>query len=113
MTVRDGEMVCVELVASDRDRGFQVVLFLGSIRYDALKRVYDSRVSKKTLLNIPKSFFADTFFIQASLGSKMAQKMTFGFFGGSSQRVEYVRLRGPHDKGHAEIAVSKPKGFFY
>jgi len=45
MTVRDGEMVCVELVASDRDRGFQVVLFLGSIRYDALKRVYDSRVS--------------------------------------------------------------------
>lgn len=40
----------------------------------------------------------------------MAQKMTFGFFGGSSQRVEYVRLRGPHDKGHAEIAVSKPKG---
>jgi len=48
---------------------------------------------------------------QASLGSKMAQKMTFGFFSGaSSQRVEYVRLRGPHDKGHAEIAVSKPKG---
>lgn len=40
----------------------------------------------------------------------MAQKMTFGLFGGSSQRVEYVRLRGPHDKGHAEIAVSKPKG---
>lgn len=41
----------------------------------------------------------------------MAQKMTFGFFSGaSSQRVEYVRLRGPHDKGHAEIAVSKPKG---
>lgn len=50
---------------------------------------------------------------QASLGSKMAQKMTFGFFGGSSQRVEYVRLRGPHDKGHAEIAVSKPKGFYF
>lgn len=45
MTVRDGEMVCVELLAQDRDRGFQAVLFLGSIRYDALKRVYDSRVS--------------------------------------------------------------------
>ncbi|ODM99546.1 hypothetical protein Ocin01_07144 [Orchesella cincta] len=48
---------------------------------------------------------------QASLGSKMAQRMTFGFFSGShSQRVEYVRLRGPHGKGHAEVAVSKPKG---
>jgi hypothetical protein len=42
----------------------------------------------------------------------MAQKMTFGLFSGGSNtsRVEYVRLRGPHDKGHAEIAVSKPKG---
>jgi len=47
ITVRDGEMVCVELVAADRDGGFQAVLFLGSIRYDALKRVYDSRVSIK------------------------------------------------------------------
>lgn len=48
MTVRDGEMVCVELLAQDRDHGFQAVLFLGSIRYDALKRVYDSRVSNQT-----------------------------------------------------------------
>lgn len=43
--VRDGEMVCVELVASDRDGAIQGVIFLGSIRYDALKRVYDARVS--------------------------------------------------------------------
>lgn len=45
--VRDGEMVCVELVASDRDGAVQGVIFLGSIRYDALKRVYEARVSKK------------------------------------------------------------------
>lgn len=43
--VRDGEMVCVELVASDRDGAVQGVIFLGSIRYDALKKVYDARVS--------------------------------------------------------------------
>ena len=43
--VRDGEMVCVELVAADRDGSIQGVIFLGSIRYDALKRVYDARVS--------------------------------------------------------------------
>lgn len=42
--VRDGEMVCVELVASDRDGAVQGVIFLGSIRYDALKKVYDARV---------------------------------------------------------------------
>lgn len=44
--VRDGEMVCVELVASDRDGAVQGVIFLGSIRYDALKKVYDARVSR-------------------------------------------------------------------
>lgn len=51
--VRDGEMVCVELVASDRDGTVQGVIFLGSIRYDALKKVYDARVRKwiKYLIN--------------------------------------------------------------
>lgn len=42
--VRDGEMVCVELVANDKDGAVQGVIFLGSIRYDALKKVYDARV---------------------------------------------------------------------
>jgi len=44
--VRDGEMVCVELLAADRDASNLGVIFLGSIRYDALKRVYDARVSR-------------------------------------------------------------------
>ncbi len=48
MLVRDGEMVCVELVASDHAGIRQAVIFLGSIRYDALKRVYDARVSHCT-----------------------------------------------------------------
>jgi hypothetical protein len=42
-------MVCVELVASDRDGAIQGVIFLGSIRYDALKKVYDARVSRQAL----------------------------------------------------------------
>lgn len=48
--VRDGEMVCIELVASDRDGSTHGVIFLGSIRYDALKWVYDARVSTYKLL---------------------------------------------------------------
>ncbi|KAH0535789.1 uncharacterized protein LOC123266618 isoform X1 [Cotesia glomerata] len=88
--VRDGEMVCVELVASDRKGAIQGVIFLGSIRYDALKKVYDAR---------------------SSLSTKMAQRMTFGLFSGaSSQRIEFVRMKGPQGKGHAEMAVTKPKG---
>ncbi|XP_066252897.1 uncharacterized protein [Euwallacea similis] len=89
--VRDGEMVCVELVASDKLGTVQGVIFLGSIRYDALKKVYDSR--------------------QSSLGTKMAQRMTFGLFSNvTAQRCEFVRMKGPQGKGHAEMAVTKPKG---
>ncbi|XP_069355479.1 uncharacterized protein [Maniola hyperantus] len=39
-------MVCVELVARGRGGAAQAVIFLGSIRYDALTRVYDARVSQ-------------------------------------------------------------------
>lgn len=90
--VRDGEMVCVELVANDKDGSVQGVIFLGSIRYDALKKVYDAR--------------------QSSLSTKMAQRMTFGIFNssGPQTRCEFVRMKGPQGKGHAEMAVTKPKG---
>lgn len=83
--VRDGEMVCVELVAKDKDGSTQGVIFLGSIRYDALKKVYDAR--------------------QTSLSSKMAQRMTFGLFNSAPQtRCEFVRMKGPGNKGFAEMA---------
>lgn len=32
------------------------------------------------------------------------------FSGGGSQRIEFVRMKGPQGKGHAEMAVTKPKG---
>lgn len=47
------------------------------------------------------------------MSSKMAQRMTFGLFSNSSaQRVEFVRMKGPQGKGHAEMAVTKPKGMY-
>lgn len=45
MIVTEGECVCVELVARDRYRDREAVIFLGSIKYDVLKKLYDSRVS--------------------------------------------------------------------
>lgn len=47
MMVGEGEMVCVELVASDKSNTFQGVIFQGSIRYEALKKVYDNRVRNR------------------------------------------------------------------
>lgn len=48
---------------------------------------------------------------QASLSSKVAQRMMMGLFAGNSnQRIEFVRMKGPQGKGHAEMAVTKPKG---
>ncbi|KAF0291693.1 uncharacterized protein FJT64_010268 [Amphibalanus amphitrite] len=88
IVVRDGEMVSVELVARDRTAALQCVIFLGSVRYDALRRVYDARTS---------------------LTTRMAQRMTFGLYSGAdAQRMEFVRVRGPMGKGHAELAVTKP-----
>nr|XP_033807598.1 uncharacterized protein KIAA0930 homolog isoform X3 [Geotrypetes seraphini] len=84
MTVGEGEMVCVELVASDKTNLFQGVIFQGSIRYEALKKVYDNRVS---------------------VAAKMAQKMSFGFY--KYNNMEFVRMKGPQGKGHAEMAVSR------
>jgi len=43
-------MVCVELIAKDRHGKFQGVIFVGSIHYDALKRVYDTRVGATNVL---------------------------------------------------------------
>lgn len=77
-------MVCVELVASDKTNTFQGVIFQGSIRYEALKKVYDNRVS---------------------VAARMAQKMSFGFYKYSN--MEFVRMKGPQGKGHAEMAVSR------
>lgn len=38
--------------------------------------------------------------------------MSFGLFssGGPQTRCEFVRMKGPQGKGHAEMAVTKPKG---
>ncbi|KAG8517953.1 hypothetical protein J0S82_010997, partial [Galemys pyrenaicus] len=84
MTVGEGEMVCVELVARDKTNTFQGVIFQGSIRYEALKKVYDNRVS---------------------VAARMAQKMSFGFY--KYNNMEFVRMKGPQGKGHAEMAVSR------
>lgn len=119
--VRDGEMVCVELVANDRDGTVQGVIFLGSIRYDALKKVYDARVSNRKhtamMIDDPKLililvFASRLIHQQSSISTKLAQRMTFGLFSGAGPqtRCEFVRMKGPQGKGHAEMAVTKPKG---
>ncbi|KPJ01069.1 hypothetical protein RR46_05334 [Papilio xuthus] len=47
----------------------------------------------------------------------MAQRMSFGLLGGAGGRLgggaarcEFVRMKGPGGKGHAEVAVSRPRG---
>lgn len=52
MVVKDGQMVCVELVANDGKKSR--VLFLGSIKHELLKKTYDARVK---IYRPKKSFF--------------------------------------------------------
>ena len=44
LIVRDPESVAVELTARDKAGLYSGVIFLGSVRYEALKQVYDNRV---------------------------------------------------------------------
>ncbi|XP_058045761.1 uncharacterized protein KIAA0930 homolog isoform X3 [Ahaetulla prasina] len=62
MTVGEGEMVCVELVASDKSNTFQGVIFQGSIRYEALKKVYDNRVTSFSTPPTPERNSRPSFF---------------------------------------------------
>ncbi|XP_051911065.1 uncharacterized protein KIAA0930 homolog isoform X2 [Hippocampus zosterae] len=80
MSVGEGEMVCVELVASDKSNTFQGVIFQGSIRYEALRKVYDNRVRRAR----------DRWL--ASRARLMRQPLW---------------AQGPQGKGHAEMAVSR------
>ncbi|CAJ0931266.1 unnamed protein product, partial [Mesorhabditis belari] len=83
--VRDGECVCVELVVRDRQRTRESVTFLGSIRYEVLKQVYDAKAS-------------------STWG--WAQRLVKD----DKRRREFVRMRGPRGKGYAEMAVARVPG---
>uniref|UniRef100_A0A1A8GAV9 KIAA0930 n=1 Tax=Nothobranchius korthausae TaxID=1143690 RepID=A0A1A8GAV9_9TELE len=41
--------------------------------------------------------------LQVSVAAKMAQRMSFGFY--KYNNMEFVRMKGPQGKGHAEMAV--------
>ena len=81
VAVRDGECVCVELVARDRYRTKESALFLGSIRYEVLKQVYDTKASSQN---------TTWQWAQRLMSSNSLQR-----------RKEFVRMRGPHGKGNA------------
>ncbi|ETE70930.1 hypothetical protein L345_03264, partial [Ophiophagus hannah] len=42
---------------------------------------------------------------QVSVAAKMAQRMSFGFY--KYNNMEFVRMKGPQAKGHAEMAVGR------
>lgn len=90
--VRDGEMVCVELVASDRDGSVQGVIFLGSIRYDALKKVYDARVS--SCGKITEQFFFIISFAFAAIKFKFKGCTTYDvWFVQFGRTADAMRIR--------------------
>ena len=50
--VRDGEILAVELVARDKESTSSIggVIFVGAVRYDALRKVYDARQTSTSRL---------------------------------------------------------------
>jgi len=95
----------VELVAKDRYNHRESAVFLGSIRYEVLKQVYDSRVSNSDMLIFTELLMA-CIRLQASNTWQWAQKLMTS----NNRRQEFVRMRGPHGKGFAEMAVARVPG---
>jgi hypothetical protein len=54
------------------------------------RRVYEARTSQ-------------------SVGQRLSQTNLLSMFGSSRERVEYVHVKGTGEKGHVELAISKPK----
>ena len=45
--VEEGQLICVEVVAAEKQGHYRSVIFLGSVRYESLRRVYEARVSSQ------------------------------------------------------------------
>lgn len=58
-------------------------------------------LSSRVLLRVNRLLCAR----QVSVAAKMAQRMSFGFY--KYNNMEFVRMKGPQGKGHAEMAVSR------
>ncbi|RWS08223.1 uncharacterized protein B4U79_09942 [Dinothrombium tinctorium] len=87
IVVRNGEMVTIELIAKERGIDRSIVLFMGSISYDLLTSIYDNR--DNSTKNCPVSW-------------KRRHK---------PKKLEFVRMRGPGNKGIAEIAIKKENAY--
>ncbi|XP_065191435.1 uncharacterized protein KIAA0930 homolog [Sycon ciliatum] len=85
VAVQDNQKVVVQLTAFKAAYDALAVLFLGSVKYTALKRVFDAK---------------------ASTASKLVSKASLGLWSGSQKRTEFVSMRGPRGQGRAQMAVS-------
>lgn len=51
----------------------------------------------------------DAFLTQASVASKVARKVSMGWWKGPAN-VEFIKMKGPGGKGHAEMAITQHRG---
>lgn len=93
VVLRDGESVGIELTATAPKASIHTVLFTACVPYETVRRVHESRASQ-------------------TVRKRLSQTNLFSLFTGKSSgtRVEYVRLLGAADYGHAELAVAKSGG---
>ncbi|XP_070110183.1 uncharacterized protein KIAA0930 homolog isoform X2 [Equus przewalskii] len=68
------------------------------------KHPMDSK-GEESKISYPNIFFMIDSFEEVSVAARMAQKMSFGFY--KYNNMEFVRMKGPQGKGHAEMAVSR------
>lgn len=125
MVVNEGQMVCVELVAKNPLFSEPRVLFLGSIKYEALKKVYETRVKRQRVV-IRSDHFSSLsprrpvrvrVWLSACLWECTRSAESNSFECAAQTFVEISSIEGKNPfvsfaqqgKGHAEMAVSRSR----
>ena len=66
-------------------------------------------ILSSSLTQVGYEWDVSSFYSQASVASKVARKVSMGWWRGPVN-VEFIKMRGPGGKGHAEMAITQQKG---
>ncbi|KAL3310497.1 hypothetical protein Ciccas_010939 [Cichlidogyrus casuarinus] len=98
--IHDSESLCIELTAYDKSDKLQGTIFLGCVRYASLKQCHEFKTSQPSLYR-NQSIFSR--FGQVRVNASNYAIITSK---GQKRHAQFIKMRGPQGKGHAEVAVS-------
>ncbi|CAK9305040.1 unnamed protein product [Gordionus sp. m RMFG-2023] len=111
--LKEGEIVCVELVGRDKEENLESVLFLGAVKYEILKYSHQKKACTKSKFS--KRFSLSTNIsanncllndMQSTAGDSDKAKPSVNDMLVNFNKVQFIKMKGPDGLGQAEMAIS-------